>query len=132
MSATPELGGLQLLTFRIDSVRMGVDTAQVCEMMEPADAHGRGIDAVPFHEHIPFREKAIAYLSPRVLLIRDRGPMRGIVIDRPDRIVDIHLDSIRPLPDLLSRSRKSPAIWGVALSDEGLIVLVDFYKLPLA
>jgi len=120
---------IQLLTFTIMGTRMGVDTSQVSEMLEPEQAGERGINVHRFNDELPFRDSQVIYNSPKVLLIKNEGPAYGILIDQPDEIGSISLNSIRPIPPLISSCKGPKAIWGAAVKDEEIILLVDFYRL---
>lgn len=125
----PELyNELQLLTFSINGTRMGVDTSQIAEMMEQDEAEARGLKLLKFSDEVSFREENVAYVSPKVLKIKDTDASLGVVIDQPEDITSVALGSLRPLPYLVEISNRSKMVWGVAVSGNDIILLVDFYK----
>ncbi|HWP46418.1 MAG TPA: chemotaxis protein CheW [Candidatus Limnocylindrales bacterium] len=123
---------IQLLIFDIIGIKFGVDIEQVSEIYELIDLgqmKGAKYGASWFHEKIPFRQGPVVYKSPRLLILRDQETTLGIIIDQPEDILSITLDDIHPLPSLLEALNRPAAIWGIALKDEKMILLVDFYKL---
>ena len=120
---------MDLLTFTVDGIVLGVDTAQIGEMLKPEQV--ADIKTRTLHEVLSFRTPPIVYCRPIVLVVKAEGPPYGIVVDRPDEILSVPLHSIRPLPVLMEKCGVSEAVWGFALKDHKIIVLVDFYKLPL-
>lgn len=120
---------LQLLTFSINGTRMGVDTSQISEMMEQEEAEARGMTILKFSDEVPFRETDFAYVSPKVLKIKNTDSPAGVVIDQAEDITSVSVSSIRPLPYLVEISNRTKTIWGVAVMDNDIILLVDFYKL---
>lgn len=119
---------LQVLTFNVGGVSMAVDTAQIDKILETDEAAEKKLKTERLDKIIPFYNSPVIFGSPRVLVTKDEVPF-GIVIDRPGDIVSVPLDSIRPLPALLSDSKCPKAIWGAALRNDEVILLVDFYKL---
>lgn len=122
-------GELRLLTFTMMGVRLGVDTAQIDGMATPEAAGELGVAFSPLHEELTFRGGPFGYVSPRVLMIKGETPPRGILVEAPDDITSFGLDSLRPLPPLLEACGMPGAVWGIAVRDEEVIVLLDFYKL---
>jgi chemotaxis signal transduction protein len=127
---TPPAEELQLLTFTVMGVRMGVDTAQVGGILNVEEADAMGLFYSPLHELTPFRPGPAGYDCPRVLLIKGETPPCGVLVGAPDDMPSFCLDSLRSLPPLVEASCASSAIWGVAIRNEEVILLLDFDKLP--
>ncbi len=109
---------------------MGIDMEQICEMRDVNRVNEGDLKIAYFHEKLPFGSKKIScYDSPKILIPKNDGEGMGIVIDQPEDIVSMSIDSIRPLPPLLESIDKSSAIWGAALKNDEIILLVDFYNL---
>lgn len=116
---------LQVFTFNARGVDMAVDITQIDRVLDVDEAVERGLKIKSFHESISFHGgTAIS----KVFMIKDEIPF-GILIDKPGSIVSVPFDSLRPLPPLLSDSRSPMAIWGAALINDEVLLLVDFYKL---
>ncbi len=145
---TEKVDDIQVLVFNIMGVKMGVDTEQVYGMRDHLHAEGEDLKIARFHEKIPFRITPVIYRSPKILLIRDDAASSGsgIIVDEPEDIVSIPIDSIRPLPPLLELLCPSRQIWGTAIRSHAdlspkvsigergsekdeIILLVDFYRL---
>lgn len=118
---------IQLLTFVVTGVRMAVDTEQINAMVEPGQAGE--VEVVPLHEKISFSTEQVSYRAPKVILIKDEGSTSGVVIDQPEDIISVTIDSIRALPRLLEECIRPRAFWGVALKGGEIILLIDFYRL---
>lgn len=127
---SPPAEELQLLTFTVMGVRMGVDAMQVGRILSVEEADEMGITYSPLHELASFRTGPVSYDSPKVLLIKGETPPRGVLVSAPDDMPSFGLDSLRPLPPLVEDSCASGAIWGAAIRNEGVILLLDFDKLP--
>jgi chemotaxis signal transduction protein len=108
-------------------VRMGVDTVQVKEIMDIETAEEMGMRMTPLNEIIQFGGRDVILSSPKVLLLKTEI-MQGVVIESPESIIDINTDDIRLMPPIVETSG-SKALWGAVLSCEGIILLMDFYKL---
>ncbi|MBI4691591.1 MAG: chemotaxis protein CheW [Nitrospirae bacterium] len=122
---------LQILTFNIGGVNMAVDTTQIGRMLEIDEAVERNLKIERLDDRISFYDIAVIYSAPKVLMINDKMPF-GVVIDKPDDIISVPIDSLRPLPALISDSKCPKAIWGVALMNDEVVLLIDFYKLQSA
>jgi hypothetical protein len=119
---------LELLVFTVAGIIIGVDTEQVAGMISTEQAEEMGMEVSSFHEKISLGGRSVHYRSPKALLIKDKTPY-AIIIELPDDILSVRLDSIRPLPLLLEACTSCPAIWGVAVKQERIILLVDFLRL---
>ena len=120
---------IHLLIFNIMGIRLGVDMEQVYQMKSPEQVDEEEFQAADFHyfhEMVPFHQESVYYHTPRVLFLRHAECLTGVLIDQPEDIVRVPIDSIQPLPPSLGKGRKSEAIWGVALRDGDIVLLVDF------
>ncbi len=129
-SSNPE--EIELLVFTMMGVRMGVETREIAGMLKPEDARLQGLATVALHERLQFRGAAVRYDDPHVLVMRDEWARRGIVIDHPEEIALVKIDSIRPIPDIIALSGTAKALWGVVLRDAGIIFLLDCCKIAVA
>lgn len=120
---------IELLVFSMMGVRIGVDTAQVAGMLKPEDAEQQGLATIALHERLKFRGVAVSYSDPHVLVIKGDGPRYGIVIDNPEDIAFMKVDSIRPMPDIFALSGSVNALWGAVIRDNDVIFLLDFDKM---
>ena len=119
----------QFLVFTIMGSKLGVDTAQIEQMLEP-DRIGAQTDRVfRLHEIISFREKHIKYKAPKVLLIKGLTEQTGIVIDQPEAIIPIRINVIQSLPSFAMTTHRPAPIWGVTVKEDVIILLMDLYKL---
>lgn len=116
---------IRVLVFQFEGIRMGIDVEQIAGMLDPRDRAVDELSVSSFHEKLSFRNGPSAYVAPMVLLVKDEEGRHGVLIDQPQDIISIKIDSIRPLPPLVEASRESPAVWGVALMEEDMVLLVD-------
>lgn len=124
-----EFKEIQILIFNLMGIRLGLDTEQIHEMLKPDQVRKKKLKVFPFHKKIPFRGIRTIYKSPMVLLLKEKKITSGIIIDQPEGIIPITIDSIQPLPSLIEATNWSSAIWGVTFRNEKVIFLIDFYKL---
>ena len=124
-----EFKEIQILIFNLMGIRLGLDTEQIHEMLKPDQVRKKKLNVFPFHENIHFLGIRTIYKSPMVLLLKEKKITAGIIIDQPEGIIPITIDSIQPLPYLIEATNWSSAIWGVTLRNEKVIFLIDFYKL---
>lgn len=127
--AAPRLDELRIMTFNMMGTRMGVDIRQVSQMLEPGHAT-QGLRVAHLHEGLSFGDRGISYRSPRVLLLKDEET--AVMIDQLEDIVPVDLDSIRPLPSVFDVHMKNALVWGVALIEEEIVLLVDLFQLVAA
>lgn len=120
---------IRFLTFTVMGVRMGVDTEQIAEMMGVEAAQKSGPPMVHFHEKISFGKRRVAYHAPKALLIDDGHAPYTLVIDDPDDIIAVNVQSIEPLPRLIARQQGAHAFWGAVAANDGIILLVDFSRI---
>lgn len=137
MSATAEAVSsvpdeLELLTFTVSGITMGVDTDQVAEMMKPAQADTLEVKTQMLHDALSFINRPAEYGDPIVLVLKDATAQRGIIVDGADAIASVPFHALRPLPALLEKCAAPGAVWGFAVKDSEVIVLIDLYKLPAA
>jgi chemotaxis signal transduction protein len=130
---------MHILVFTVQGVIMGVDTSQIEEMLEVEEAAARGLRIRPLHEEFSFGFRPVTYKAPKVITIKGRGAegdddhrdSLAALIDRPDRIADVTVDSIQGVPSLIAaRPGASRAIWGVVVGNRDVILLLDLLKLP--
>jgi len=120
---------IELLTFSIGGVKMAVDTAQIASMLKTGQAEEGGVRIRSLLEKIPFCSTEIDYRIPHVIVIKDEGEPYGVLIDRPEDIIRVSIDEIRPLPPVIASCSSSRAIWGAVLKGQDIILLIDFYRL---
>lgn len=120
---------LQMLTFTLMGTKMGVDTAQLDGIIKPDEAVEAGLDVTMFHERVPFRGGPVIYSSPMVLMVKDPHKPYGVMIEEPDDLISVSIDSIHELPSLVASCSRTKAIWGAVLKDEDVVLLVDFYSM---
>jgi len=119
---------LTLLVFSVGGVRMAVDTAQIVGMARPEDAGIQGMETRGFHQLISFRDP-VCYKAPWVLQVKDEAMPYGVMIDQPEEIIPVNLETLQPLPCLIGAGRGSEAIWGAMVREDGtILLLVDLYK----
>ena len=120
---------IRVLLFNVLGVRMGVDVEQTAGMLDPRNASVEQFNLVSFHEKLFRRDDRLTYVAPMVLLVRDDKGNHGLLMDQPENIVSLGVEDIRPLPALIEASMQSRAVWGVALIEGEMVLLVDLYEL---
>ena len=124
---------IRIFTFRVRGICFGMDMDQIAGMRRADQINPREYRLCRFEEKLPFRRQGIitdTVDSPMILILNDEEKISGVYIDRPEDInVSIPIDSIRPMPDMIEACSKSSPIWGVALTEERMILLTDFYRL---
>jgi chemotaxis signal transduction protein len=120
---------IRLLIFKIMGVYFGADMEQIEEMVDFSQAEQDEWDIRHFTDVVSFRGLEIEYKKPKVILIKDNVRDLGIVIDQPENIVNINIQSIQLLPPLLENLKTVDAIWAAVFLDNELALLVDFYRL---
>jgi len=111
-------------------LKLGVDTTQVKGILEMEQASGMALSVSNIHDLIKICPGPVVYKSPKVLLV-NRGPSPfGIVVDGLEEIETVRLDRIQFMPVLIEKCAGTKAIWGSVIDREGVILLIDFYKLP--
>lgn len=120
---------IELLVFTMMGVRMGIDTQDIAAMLKPEDTVSQGLTTVALHEKLQFRGAAVKYGQPHILVMKGEGARSGIVIDHPDEIASVKIESIRPLPDVIALAGGAKAVWGAVLRSEEIIFLLDCGKM---
>jgi chemotaxis signal transduction protein len=123
-----QINELEILVFALGGITFGVDTEQVGGVITAAQAEILGMKLIPFPDRVPLGGMPGHFRAPKALLIKDVTSY-AVVIESPDDILSVRLDSIRPLPPLLAACNPCQAVWGVAVKGEGIILLIDFLRL---
>ncbi len=122
---------IQVLTFDVHGVKMGVDTEQIAAVLDLEDTKKHGQAMHHLHEKISFGRRKVDYGAPKALLIRDGSTFYAVVIDHPDDITVLPIQTIQPLPPLLASPSRTCAFWGAVAHKDGIILLIDFTKMGL-
>ncbi len=116
---------ISLLICEFMDINIGIDMAQVREICDVEVVKKRSGSVFYLHEKIVNFSGDIHYDTPRVLLVNYSGEEVGIVVDMPREIVSIPTISVRPLPDLIELFKDSTPVWGVALRQNSVVLLID-------
>lgn len=134
MSATAEtvstgVDALQVIIFKVADIVIAVDSDQVAEMVniEAMDGNSDNIDWID--EMLSFGKGKIAYKAPTVLILKEEGERRGVVIDNPQEFVMLPVESIKPFPRLLEFNSLNNAFWGAFTRDDDTVLLLDLYRI---
>ena len=111
-------------------LKLGVDTVQVKGILEMEQASDMDLPVSNIHDLIKIGPEPVVYKSPKVLLINHVSSPFGILVDRLEEIEAIRLDHIQLMPVLIEKCTGTKAVWGSVADGEGVILLIDFYKLP--
>ena len=117
---------LRCLIFKYLHEPFGIDSEQISALVEIDDAPD--IELSYFHELFYGQPGKAQYQKPMLLLIKDDGRRRGVVIECPENIVDVAIENIRPLPPLIASCSKKHPLWGVAVKGDEWFFLVDLYR----
>jgi chemotaxis signal transduction protein len=124
-----EIGEIEVLIFSVMGLKLGVETAQVKGILEMEQASVMDLPVSNIHDLIKICPGPVVYKAPKVLLI-NHGPWPfGIVVDGLEEIEVVRLDRIQLMPFLIEKCTGTKAIWGSVVDGEGVILLIDFYKL---
>lgn len=125
VSRETETEKIQLLVFSISSTKFGVDLDGIYQILDLEQANQRECHLVPFEKIFSFGAP-VSYQSPMALL-RKENPSAGIMIDQVEKVAPVNLNAIKPLPPLLKRYKNnSSVIWGTALIENEVVLLVEF------
>jgi chemotaxis signal transduction protein len=110
----------------MDGTCFGVDMDEITGIGDLNRTDHREIRLVSFRRHIQ-RENTAAAAGPRhVLIVKGTTPPAGLLIESTEDIdVPIPPDAVRPLPPLAQTACRNTPIWGVALHQEEIVLLVD-------
>jgi len=117
---------LQCLVFKYLQEPFGIDVEQIAALLEMDKAPD--VEWSYFHELFYGHSGHVPYQHPQLLLIKGAKQAGGIVIERPDKIVDVSLENIRPLPPFVALCNKHHPLWGVAVLADEWFFLVDLYR----
>lgn len=120
-----QINELEILVFSAGGITFGVDTEQVGGVITETEAEALGMELVPFPDKVPSGGIQRRFQTLKALLIKDAMTF-AVAIESPESILSIRLDSIRPLPPLLTACNPCQTVWGVTVREEGIILLIDF------
>ena len=119
---------IKILTIDMLNIHLGIDVEQIAEICEPKEAVKKGIKIFQLHEKVNSGGKDVDYISPKILVLKDDKKISGIMVNEPKDIVTINVNLIQPLPPLIDRYKSLISVWGVAVLDNNMIVLIDIKK----
>jgi chemotaxis signal transduction protein len=127
----PTVGNVpsHLITFRIENVEFGVDTAQVQQLKHLSSQEDETMEIVDFHDLISFGDKSSQYKSPKLLIVKMNEKRIGVRVESPDRIVESPEFTAKPLPVLIRHQPGANAYLGVGVQKSALIIIVDLNTL---
>lgn len=117
-----EQNKLQLLILSIDDSRYGIDIDQI--------AYLRNVDteeATVTFEQLMGKESSVEINYSKMLMIKKKIGT-GILINEPDEVGMVSIGDICRLPDSLMRGAMEKGVWGLCPQEQGMIILIDFYK----
>ncbi len=120
---------IQILVFKMNESRIGINTEQISIMLNHEEAMERELQIFSFQDKLPYCEDYTNLKSPRVLVLNEENIASGVIIEQPEDIIHITIDSIQPLPPLIETCYRSGLFWGGTVISKEIILLVDFYKL---
>ncbi len=120
---------IQILIFKMNETRIGINTEQISVLMKHEEAMERELQIFSFQDKLPYCENYTNLKSPRVLVLKEEYIASGVIIEQPEGIIHITIDSIQPLPPLIETCYRSGLFWGGTVINKEIIILVDFYKL---
>ncbi len=129
MKQTTDLDKIYILIFKVNETMIGIDTEQISIMLKYEEAKDRELQIFSFGENLPFRDKYVNLRSPRVLVLKDENIATGLIVEQPEDIIHITVDSIQPLPSLIETCYKSGLFWGGVVVNREIVMLVNLYKL---
>jgi len=113
---------IQLLIFSLGNSRYGIDIDQVAYLMN-VDATE---SAISFEQLMAVGSLAECKYS-KILVIKHRMGI-PILIQEPDEVVTFSVWDICSLPEVLTVSAANKGVWGLLPQEQGIIILIDFYK----
>lgn len=117
-----ELNNIQLLIVSAGCSRFGIDVDQIAYMAN----FNAGDTAISF-EHLLGIDPMADCKYPKMLVIKQKMEM-PILINEPDEVAAVSISDIHSLPDVLALSAGTKGVWGLLPQQQGLIILIDFYK----
>ena len=102
---------------------------QISKISEPSRKKGKGAILTGFHETIGFRGENFSYRAPKSIFLKGCDEDNAILIDSPEDIIPLSVGDIQPLPYLIYCCSKQKALWGAAIIDGEIVLLVDLQKL---
>lgn len=121
---------LDLLSFAVGGVAFAVDAAAVAAVAGHDCGAGADDDLFWFDKEIGYGRANVAYRAPVVLSIRNRTRPYRVVVDELREVASVGLDAILPLPALVEPLAMRRGIWGALWHEGGMVLLVDFLRLP--
>ena len=115
---------ISLVLFRAAGVKMGVDAAQIEEIVDSEEAEKSGICSL--HPAGLFGEDSLSSAScPKTLLHKGESGTFGLGIDELCEIKTVRVDSLRPLPAIIASLAGPRNFWGATAMGEEIVLLVD-------
>lgn len=125
MSEAP--GALDVVTFAAGGCRFAIEAAQVRQLLQQSASIQVNDQPVEALLGLPDKD-AQGSANRRGLLIKHPAGDYVVLVSEPVALLSLDCASIYPLPPLIAARNALPAMRGLALLPEGLIVLVDFRK----
>jgi len=138
----PSGGALDLLIFRVQDSRFGLDAAQIGEILEPSelqlhrDSSSDAYRAIREGVEIPVIEittvvgmtESVPLAEAKLLLPRFAETNVAFLIGEPEEMAQVEVADIELLPTLIRPMVKGRGVWGIAAREAGAVLLVDLVE----
>lgn len=115
---------IELMVFDFGELRIGVDTEAILSLHQE-EASDNVPDSTLLTDDFSCRTPEE---SPRLMRVMSSGGPKTILVPMPESIITVSGSSIRALPPLFNRFQKTIPVWGVALRDGEMVLMLDMEK----
>ncbi|MBF0273956.1 MAG: hypothetical protein HQK84_01860 [Nitrospinae bacterium] len=120
-----ELESIEVIMFVLSSYCFAIDIEDISEIIEVEEAEANEINLVSFQERLALKSHTLTF--PKVVIGKNKSD--GYIIEEPDDIYRVHVESIKTVPVIYDKCGKHPSVWGVVFIKEKTVLLIDIDEL---
>jgi len=120
---------IDILVTKMSSVKLGLNMSQIERIYRLSEEKNTSAKLIYIHKILPFHQDSISYKSPHIFMLKTFETPFGIIIDEPQKMINIPVKEISPLPYLIKQTCVNGSIWGAVEEDSTFILLLDVIRL---
>ena len=119
---------ISFLIFNINGTLAGIDTEQITELCDGDRVDIKNEQVISLAFDSPESINTEPGSSVKAIKVRYCNREYSIRVGMPREMITLHVTAVKPLPSLFSVFNDTVPVWGVAVRDGRIILLIDIFK----
>ena len=119
---------ISFLIFNVNGTLAGIDTEQITEICDGdrVDIKNEKVISLTFDSPESIHTESVS--NVKAIKVRYCNREYGIRVGMPREMITLNVSAVKPLPSLFSVFNDTVPVWGVAVRDGQIILLIDIFK----